>query len=224
MKEKQPEKTEEKRASDGVPAGEPRIEGPIEEKKVGRVEPEGRGDTRGAKKPGGMRPSEAERSKARPDEKPKKTLEMVIRLKDTDLDGSKKLIVGISGVKGVGYNLANSLILGLGMDPNKRLGDLSDPEIEKIEKAIEDPGSLGIPRWMFNRQRDYDTGKDIHLSTSDLIFAGKSDIDRLGEIKSYKGIRHARGLKVRGQRTASTGRGRVAVGVLRRKNAKAGKT
>lgn len=160
----------------------------------------------------------------KPVEKPKKELQMLVRLKDTDLDGSKKLVVGISGVKGVGYNLAQAIISSLGMSYDKKLGDLSEPEIERIEKAIEDPQSLGIPAWMTNRRRDYDTGKDLHLSTSDLIFAHKTDIDRMGEIKSYKGIRHARGLKVRGQRTASTGRGRVAVGVQRRKDIKAGKT
>jgi small subunit ribosomal protein S13 len=153
------------------------------------------------------------------DSKPKteKKAQSLVRILGTDIDGSKSLVTGTAKVKGIGTNLANAIIKKLGMDPKAKLGKLSDPELEKIEKAIEDPAALGIPAWMLNRRKDFETGDDIHLNTADLDFAKKADLDLLGEIKSYKGLRHARGLKVRGQRTKSTGRGTASVGVVRKK-------
>ncbi len=145
----------------------------------------------------------------------------VVRILGTDIDGSRKLVAGIAEIKGIGFNLARAILLKLNLSFKKRLTDLTDPELAQIEKAIQNPGALGIPAWMFNRRKDLDTGKDLHLSTSDLAFAIKSDKDLMGETKSYKGLRLARGLKVRGQRTASTGRGKSAVGVQRKKNAPA---
>ncbi|MHA1722752.1 MAG: 30S ribosomal protein S13, partial [Candidatus Baldrarchaeia archaeon] len=52
---------------------------------------------------------------------------------------------------------------------------------------------------------------------SDLVLTIKSDIDRMKKIKSWKGIRHALGLKVRGQRTRTTGRGGRTIGVTKKK-------
>ena len=70
---------------------------------------------------------------------------------------------------------------------------------------------------MLNRRKDYATGQDIHLTGSDLVLTIKSDIDRMKKIKSWKGIRHALGLKVRGQRTRTTGRGGRTIGVTKKK-------
>lgn len=162
---------------------------------------------------------EQKEAKKKPKYEPKvKKSVQVVRILGTDIDGSKSLIPGLSVVVGVGNNMAGAIVIRLGMDRRKRLKDLDDGEIDKLEKAISDPASLNIPTWMLNRRRDLDTGKDIHLNTADWKFAVKSDIDLMGETKSYKGLRHARGQKVRGQRTASTGRGKVAVGVQKKRS------
>jgi small subunit ribosomal protein S13 len=154
----------------------------------------------------------------KPEDKPKeKKAASVVRILGTDIDGSKSLLTGMAKVKGVGNNMANALIKKLGMDPATKLGKLSDPEIEKIENAINHPEKLDIPKWMLNRRKDMETGKDIHINTADLDFAKRADLNLLGEIKSYRGLRHARGLKVRGQRTKSTGRGKSAMGVVKKK-------
>ena len=142
----------------------------------------------------------------------------MVRILATDIEGSKNLLTGIACIKGVGHNLANVLLIKLEMDKTRKLTDLTDPEIEKIENAIKDPSALKIPIWMYNRRKDLETGKNLHLNTADLDFAKKVDLDLMGETKSYKGLRHARGLKVRGQRTKSTGRGTKAVGVVRKKS------
>jgi small subunit ribosomal protein S13 len=120
-------------------------------------------------------------------------------------------------VKGIGVNFAYALCRLLGIDPEKRIGFLTDAEIEKIEKAVADPLSIGIPAWMLNRRKDYETGKDMHLVGADLIYYVRRDIEREKRIKSWRGIRHALGLKVRGQRTATTGRIGMTIGVQRRR-------
>ena len=149
--------------------------------------------------------------------KTEKKAASMVRILGTDINGSKSLLTGMAKVRGVGNNLANALIKKLDMDPSTKLGKLTDPELDKIEEAINHPEKLDIPEWMLNRRKDMETGKDIHINTADLDFAKKADLNLLGEIKSYRGLRHARGLKVRGQRTKSTGRGKSAMGVTRKK-------
>jgi small subunit ribosomal protein S13 len=69
---------------------------------------------------------------------------------------------------------------------------------------------------MFNRRKDSDTGKDVHLLAADLVLKTKTDIDQAKEIRSWRGYRHAYGLKVRGQRTKTTGRAGKALGVKKK--------
>jgi small subunit ribosomal protein S13 len=141
----------------------------------------------------------------------------VVRVAGTDLDGRLKLVYGLASIKGVGINTAYTILRKLGIDPDKRTGFLTEEEVEKIEDVLSNPLKVGIPPWMLNRQRDYETGKHMHLIGSDLIFKVKQDIEREKKIKSWRGIRHALGLKVRGQRTHTTGRLGVTVGVSKKK-------
>jgi len=164
-------------------------------------------------------PEKAEAEKAEASEKkaPKEEFQRLVRVKDTDIKGDLSLLIGLTKIKGIGFSMSNAICAMSKLDKKMKIGDLSDPEIAKIEDMLSDPAKIGVPSWMLNRQKDYDTGADRHLTTSDLVFEKKQDIDRMGEIKSYKGMRHAKGLKVRGQRTASTGRGQTTMGVVRKK-------
>ncbi len=65
-------------------------------------------------------------------------------------------------------------------------------------------------------RKDPFTGNDLHLLGTDLVVGMKSDIDLMKKMKSWKGVRHAVGLKVRGQCTRTTGRFGAAVGVARK--------
>jgi len=141
----------------------------------------------------------------------------VVRILETDVSGELPLLYGLAEVKGVGYNLAYAICKVLNLDPYMKTGFLTDSEVESIEKAVKDPASLGIPTWMYNRRKDYTTGVDIHLYGAQLIYYAKEDIEREKRIKSWRGIRHALGLKVRGQRTRTTGRTGITVGVKRKK-------
>ena len=86
-----------------------------------------------------------------------------------------------------------------------------------IEDAVSNLGKYGVPAWYMNRRKDYAAGKDLHLIGADLIFAARQDIEREMKMKSWRGIRHSLGLKVRGQRTHTTGRIGPTVGVSRRR-------
>jgi len=130
-----------------------------------------------------------------------------------DVEGDKKITVALSKVKGVGYNFAQVLLQKLNINPYIRVGLLTDKELNEIENALKDPGKIGIPHFYFNRRKDMDTGSNIHLLTSDLDFIVSNDIDREKSIMSWRGYRHMFGLRVRGQRTRTTGRRASAVGV-----------
>ena len=137
----------------------------------------------------------------------------LVRIGGKDLDGSKKLVVAISDLRGVGYNFANTVVNTLGLDPKVRLGTLDDEQIRSIEKAVLDSSGASFPRWFYNRRKDPNSGETKQLLGSDLDFVIKGDIESERNIQSWKGIRHGLGLKVRGQRTRTTGRKGRTVGV-----------
>ena len=139
----------------------------------------------------------------------------IVRLHGTNIDGTKMVPYALTEVKGVGIRLARAIVKQLGLDATERLGSLSDADVKKLEVAIDEPASVGLPTWMLNRQKDPMTGEDLHVLASDLDLRNKDDIDLMRETRSWKGERHARGLKVRGQRTKTTGRTGRSVGVSR---------
>ena len=137
----------------------------------------------------------------------------ILRIAGKDIAGSKKVIVALSEVRGIGYNFAQVSLQSLNINPNIRVGFLTDRELTEIETAIRNPSKLGMPGWYMNRRKDMDTGSDQHLITSDLAFAISNDIEREKSVMSWRGYRHMFGLRVRGQCTRTTGRRGGAVGV-----------
>jgi small subunit ribosomal protein S13 len=141
----------------------------------------------------------------------------IIRIAETDLDGSQKVAQALTGIKGIGISLASTVVKRANISSEARLGFLSDIEIARIRDIIDKPQKHGMPNWLLNRQKDSDTGKDLHLTGSDLTLQIKSDIDEMKKIKSWRGFRHAHGLKLRGQRTRTTGRSGKAIGVKKKR-------
>jgi len=141
----------------------------------------------------------------------------IVRIAGTDLDGSKMTVYALADIKGIGVRLASIICKVLNLDPERRLGFISDSDVKRIEDVINNPQKYGIPSWMFNRQKDQLTGENKHLIGADLVLAVRQDIDLMIRMRSWKGIRHMLGLKVRGQRTRTTGRMGQTVGVTRRK-------
>lgn len=73
------------------------------------------------------------------------------------------------------------------------------------------------PAWFLNRGKDPETGREMHLIGSELVLAARRDVDLMKKLKSWKGVRHSLGLKVRGQRTVTTGRFGATAGVTKKK-------
>jgi len=140
----------------------------------------------------------------------------IIRIGDTDLDGTQKVGYALLNIRGVGVGLANAILRKAGINEETRLGLLSDAELEKIEDILKTPSKYSLPGWLLNRSKDIETGKDLHKIGSELALQTKTDIDGMKRIRSWRGFRHTHGLKVRGQRTKTTGRKGKAVGVKKK--------
>jgi len=135
----------------------------------------------------------------------------------SQVDGNAKVEYGLTQIKGIGSRLAQAIIRVADINPNMRIGALPEKDLNRIEEIILNPIENGIPNWMVNRKKDLRDGTDKHVIGSQLEITVKRDIDRMKRMKSYKGVRHHLKLKVRGQKTKSTGRHGLVVGVLRRK-------
>ncbi|MEM2999072.1 MAG: 30S ribosomal protein S13 [Candidatus Bathyarchaeia archaeon] len=140
----------------------------------------------------------------------------ILRIMGTDVQGTLKTVYALKQIKGISLSLSNAILKKAGINPDLRVGYLTETEIDKIEDIIREPAKFGLPSWLFNRRKEMETGKDVHLIGADLVLRTKMDIDKEKEIKSWRGYRHAYGLKVRGQRTKTTGRAGKALGVKKK--------
>ena len=140
----------------------------------------------------------------------------ILRVSGTGIDGTKKLVYGITKIKGVGPSFAIAIVRASELKPEMRMGDLTEAEVQKLEDVMKDPAKYGLPSRLFNRRKDMESGRDGHLIGADLALSIKTDIDYMQDMRTWKGVRHSLGLKVRGQRTRTTGRKGRAVGVAKK--------
>lgn len=140
----------------------------------------------------------------------------ILRIIDADVDGTLKAPYALRKIKGISLNLANAILKKAGINPHVRAGFLTEAEVERIEEIINEPTRFGLPAWLLNKRKNLETGKDMHLISADLVLRTKMDIEQMKEMRSWRGYRHAYGLKVRGQRTRTTGRSGKALGVKKK--------
>lgn len=152
-----------------------------------------------------------------PEDEENEGMKGIVRLAGRDLEGSLRIQSALTNLKGVGSSMAKAIVHASDLDGTKKVGALEDQEIDKLEKVLENPLENDVPKWMVNRRKDYETGEDLHLIGGDIEMKEREDISREKDIQSRTGIRHQRGLPVRGQRTRSTGRSGMSVGVEREK-------
>jgi small subunit ribosomal protein S13 len=107
------------------------------------------------------------------------------RIAGVNLPLNKRSEIGLTYVFGIGRSAANEILKKTGVDPNTQVKDLTEDEIIKLRDAVEEREVEGDLR----RERS-------------------QNVKRLQEIGSYRGLRHRRGLPVRGQRTKTNARGR----------------
>lgn len=126
------------------------------------------------------------------------------RIAGVDLPPRKRAEIGLTDIYGIGRARSLSLLMRAGVDPNKKVKDLSEEEITKIRQLIEEEGGV-----------EGELRKEIAMN-----------VRRLIEIGSYRGLRHRRSLPVRGQRTHTNARTRKGPrkGTIANKKRSAAKT
>lgn len=157
-------------------------------------------------------------------ERSKERISDIVRLAETNIDGNLKVKEGMKKIKGVSFMMANAISHVSKMGEIK-INEMSEEQVTKLEDMISNPQNYNVPVWMLNRKSDPQSGKDVHLIVSNLDLTLKMDINEMKKLKTYKGMRHAWGLPVRGQRTRSSFRKGKSVGVVKKKQqpAKGGK-
>ena len=169
-------------------------------------------------KEGAEKPVKVEEKK----EKPKKKVDRgpdfkyIVRISNTDIDGEKNVVYGLTTIKGISVQLATLVADKTGIDRYNKIGYLKDAQVEKLQEMINNVNQ-NAPGWMLNHRKDYDTGDDIHLIGSDIDMRLRDEINILKKIRSYRGIRHERGLPVRGQRTRANSRTGLTLGVSKKR-------
>jgi small subunit ribosomal protein S13 len=140
----------------------------------------------------------------------------ILRIAGADVAGTLKAVYALTEIKGISISLSNAILRKANVNPDVRVGFLTESDVDRIEEIIDDPTKHNLPVWLFNRRKDTETGRDIHLTTADLVLKTKTDIEQAKEIRSWRGYRHAYSLKVRGQHTKTTGRAGKALGVKKK--------
>lgn len=138
-----------------------------------------------------------------------KNEERIVRILSKDIEGKMTVYSGLAKIKGISWGLSNAVCKKLGIDKKRKIGSLTEQEINKIEDFVK---RGDVPRYMKNRRMDFETGEDKHLVGSDLDLKKEFDIKRLKKIKSYRGFRHMAGLPTKGQKTRSNFRKNRAKG------------
>jgi len=140
----------------------------------------------------------------------------IVRISNTDVNGEKNVVYGLSSIKGLGVHLATLIADQAEVDKKILIGNLNDSQIQKIQEVINNVNKTA-PVWMLNHRKDYETGQNLHFVSTDIEIRLRDEINIMKKIRSYRGVRHELGLRVRGQRTGSNGRKGLALGVSKKK-------
>ncbi|OQS54249.1 RPS18 [Ecytonucleospora hepatopenaei] len=134
------------------------------------------------------------------------TMQHIIRLYNTNIDGTKKVTFALTRIRGVGMRFARAIVLKAGIDHTKFAGELNLNEIDEIQKIIENPKSYGIPEYFLNHQKDIVTGESEQLVGIKIDGELRFLMEKAKKFKEVKGCRLAIGLRCNGQRTRANGR------------------
>jgi small subunit ribosomal protein S13 len=135
-----------------------------------------------------------------------------VRIGQADLDGTKSVERSLTDLEGIGRRAARVVANQVGVDRTATFGALDDDTIDEIVDLVEG-FEEEVPAWLTNHRNDFFDGETTHEIGNELGLTRREDINRMKMINSYKGVRHKRGQKVRGQRTKSTGRTEGTIGV-----------
>mmetsp|Transcript_28336 Transcript_28336/g.20459 ORF Transcript_28336/g.20459 Transcript_28336/m.20459 type:complete len:156 (+) Transcript_28336:138-605(+) len=141
----------------------------------------------------------------------------LLRVQNTNVNGKHKVAFAIRVIKGIGRRFAIQVLKIAQVDLNKRAGELTEAELDKISDILAKPTEYGIPKYFLNRQRCIKDGSWSQLISNGLDTRYREDMERLKKVRNHRGLRHFWGLKVKGQHTKSTGRTGKTLGVTKKK-------
>lgn len=141
----------------------------------------------------------------------------ILRVMNTNIDGKTKCQYALTKIHGIGRRFSNLVLKKAEVDLNKRAGELTPEELEKFIVITSNPRQFKIPDWFLNRKKDHKDGRYSQLTSNLVAMKFREDIERLKKIRNHRGLRHYWQLRVRGQKTKTTGRRGRTVGVSQRK-------
>merc|ERR1711908_248076 len=141
----------------------------------------------------------------------------ILRVLSTNVDGKQKVSFAMTAIKGVGRRFSDICCKKADIFLDKRAGELTTDEIERLVTVIQNPQQFKIPKWMLNRRKDHKDGKDSQVIANGVESKLRDDLERMKKIRAHRGLRHFWGLRVRGQHTKTTGRRGRTVGVSKKK-------
>eukprot|EP00450_Noctiluca_scintillans_P038949 CAMPEP_0194478402 /NCGR_PEP_ID=MMETSP0253-20130528/1857_1 /TAXON_ID=2966 /ORGANISM="Noctiluca scintillans" /LENGTH=152 /DNA_ID=CAMNT_0039317483 /DNA_START=56 /DNA_END=514 /DNA_ORIENTATION=+ len=130
----------------------------------------------------------------------------ILRMCNTNVDGRQKVMFALTAIKGIGRRFSNIVCKKCDIDLNKRAGELTTDEVNKIVAVLNNPLQFKIPAYMLNRNRDVKDGKTSQKYSNFLDSALRDDLERMKRVRLHRGLRHYWGIKVRGQHTCTSGR------------------
>lgn len=132
----------------------------------------------------------------------------ILRILNTNVEGKRNVVFGLTKIGGIGRRFSDLICKKAEVNVNKRAGELTADEIEKLVAVIQNPRQFKIPMWFLNRQKDFKTGKYSQVFAQNIAAKLRDDIERMKKIRAHRGLRHWWNIRVRGQHTCSTGRRR----------------
>merc|ERR1719284_1842985 len=130
----------------------------------------------------------------------------LLRMMNTNVNGKHKVGFALRVIKGIGRRFAILVCKIAQIDLDRRAGELTEEEMNKITDIFAKPQDYGIPKWFLNRQRCIKEGTYSQLYSNMVDTRLREDLERMKKVRNHRGLRHFWGLKVRGQKTKSTGR------------------
>merc|ERR1712224_242267 len=122
----------------------------------------------------------------------------ILRVMNTNLDGRKMTMYALCEIKGVGRRFSNIVCKKADVSPRKRAGELSADEVNRLVAVIKNPLAFKVPLWFLNRQKDWATGANMHITANDMSGVLRNDLERLKKIRCNRGLRHYWNIRVRG--------------------------
>eukprot|EP00179_Madagascaria_erythrocladioides_P020423 CAMPEP_0198337926 /NCGR_PEP_ID=MMETSP1450-20131203/31532_1 /TAXON_ID=753684 ORGANISM="Madagascaria erythrocladiodes, Strain CCMP3234" /NCGR_SAMPLE_ID=MMETSP1450 /ASSEMBLY_ACC=CAM_ASM_001115 /LENGTH=158 /DNA_ID=CAMNT_0044042773 /DNA_START=28 /DNA_END=504 /DNA_ORIENTATION=+ len=137
----------------------------------------------------------------------------ILRVLNTNVDGRVKVPYALTKIRGIGRRFAYLVCKKADVDCNKRAGQLTQAEVDRILTIIAHPRQFKVPQFFLNRQKDFKDGRYTQAVSNQLDQKLRDDFERLKKIRAHRGLRHYWGLKVRGQHTKTSGRRGKTIGV-----------